>query len=406
MNVMMMNADIAADQGVQGQKACAGTRSRAPNDAGSGRDASYAKIFETVRTAQDSDPSDTDAFAAEGFRDETADHVDVAEEDAAAGLALGHILQQTRDHEWIRHDIEAAFMNRDRSMPGVSEAQTLQNAEASGSGLDKPHGMHLAVGQILQGLRTQQAGVYGDNLPDEPGAAISDLNADFQIAVEDGQSSADSPLLQTMDPNQEKMNQREAFSQMSAHAFEDAPGRQGADCSEDLGKIPNPAANAEKHFAVAAQNQTQVLKPEFSMLRSQQIVDQVLANSQQIFNQGTGRIKLALNPPNLGTVDMDVRLLNQKVEVIMVTARTEVQQALQSHADQIKSAFQAQGIQVDSYDVLCFSDSDPRSFEGNAFTRGDRGNTKNGHSLGGENSSIISRKTIQITDDSGISVFA
>jgi len=406
MNVMMMNADIAAGLGIKGQKTCAGTRGRALHDAGSGEDASYAKIFDTVRTAQDSEPSDADAFAAEGFRDETEDRVDVAEEDAAAGLALGHILQQTREHEMIRHYIEAAFMNRDRSMPGVSEAQTLQNAEAAWSGLDKSHGMHLAVGQILQGLRTQQAGVDGDNLPDEPGAAISDLNADFQIAVEDGQSRADSLLLQSMAPDQEKMNQQEALSQMSALSFEDSPARQAVDCFEDLGKISNSGANTEKPFAVAAQNQTQILNPEFSMLRSQQIVDQVLANSRQIFNQGAGRIKLALNPPNLGTVDMDVRLLNQKVEVIMVTARAEVQQALQSHADQIKSAFQAQGIQVDSYDVLCFSDSDPRSFEGNAFTREERGNSKSGQSLSGENSPVISRKMIQTTDDSGISVFA
>jgi len=89
MNVMMMNADIAAGLGIKGQKTCAGTRGRALHDAGSGEDASYAKIFDTVRTAQDSEPSDADAFAAEGFRDETEDRVDVAEEDAAAGLALG-----------------------------------------------------------------------------------------------------------------------------------------------------------------------------------------------------------------------------------------------------------------------------------------------------------------------------
>jgi flagellar hook-length control protein FliK len=103
---------------------------------------------------------------------------------------------------------------------------------------------------------------------------------------------------------------------------------------------------------------------------------------------------------------MDVRLQGQKVEVIMVTAEAEVPQALQSHADQIKSAFQAQGIQVDSYEVLCFSDSDPRSFKENAFKGGGRGDSESGQSLGGESSPEISRKTIQIIDDSGISVFA
>jgi len=421
MNVMMMRANIAAGQEIREQRACAGTRGQAPSDAGPGGDASFAKIFDNTRTVQDSDPSadaaaedseaafqvdsaSEDVFeaeagvsSAEGSADETADDLDVevSEEDAAAGLALGHILQQIRDHEWIRQYIEAAFLNRERPQPGVSEAQMVQDAEVNWPGFDKSHGMHLAVGQILQGLRTQQAGVNGDNLSDEPGAALSDmkapavetpLNTDSQIAVEEGRSGPDSFLLQALASEQETTNEQEALSQKGAQSF--------------------PAANTEKPFAVEAQNQTRVLDPEFSVLRSQQIVDQVLANSQQVFSQGNGRIKLVLNPPNLGTVDMDVRLQGQKVEVIMVTAEAEVQQALQSHADQIKSAFQSQGIQVDSYEVLCFSDSDPRSFKENAFKGGGRGNSESGQSLGGESSPEISRKTIQITDDSGISVFA
>ena len=421
MNVMMMSANMAAGREIREQRACAGTRGQAPNDAGSGGNACFAKIFDNTRTVQDSDPSadaaaedseaafqvdsaSEDVFeaeagvsSAEGSADETADDLDVevSEEDAAAGLALGHILQQIRDHEWIRQYIEAAFLNRERPQPGVSEAQMVQDAEVNWPGFDKSHGMHLAVGQILQGLRTQQAGVNGDNLSDEPGAALSDmkapavetpLNTDSQIAVEEGRSGPDSFLLQALASEQETTNEQEALSQKGAQSF--------------------PAANTEKPFAVEAQNQTRVLDPEFSVLRSQQIVDQVLANSQQVFSQGNGRIKLVLNPPNLGTVDMDVRLQGQKVEVIMVTAEAEVQQALQSHADQIKSAFQSQGIQVDSYEVLCFSDSDPRSFKENAFKGGGRGNSESGQSLGGESSPEISRKTIQITDDSGISVFA
>ena len=317
-----------------------------------------------------------------------------------------------------------ALLNEDQSRRVASESQTVRVVEADRPSIDKFHGMHLAVGQILQAMRPQQPGVQGENLSDEPDAALFDLSKDSQIDVEDRQ---------TVSLKQETEKDRETFSQTNLQAikniienpraqvaaveggrsdsmpqrFEDASGQNGSDYSDIFGKISNPAANAEKPFAVAVQNQAQVLSPEFSILRSQQIVDQVLANSQQIFSQGSGRIKLVLNPPDLGTVDMDVRLLNQKVEVVMVTARAEVQQALQSHADQIKGAFLTQGIQVDSYDVLCFSDSDPRSFEGNAFTdRGSRGDSESRQSLGGETSPKISRQTIQITDDSGISIFA
>ncbi len=601
MNVVMMSTNLAAGQGIKGQIAGAGTRSQEPDGAGSGRDASFANIFDNTRTAQDSDPSADAAVEesesaveaerasgnvpeaeggisfAKGSADEAAEDVEfeVFEEYAAAGLALGQIPQQTRDHELIRQYMESAIQNRKQTWPGdidgdnysdrqgellsqvrvdvagassqarsilsnikspavetmlnasfegdsgvlpdgnallnedqlrrvasesqilqgrvddrhifgrqgellsqvrvdvagassqarsklssikspavetmlnasfegdsgvlpdgnallnedqsrrvASESQTVRVVEADRPSIDKFHGMHLAVGQILQAMRPQQPGVQGENLSDEPDAALFDLSKDSQIDVEDRQ---------TVSLKQETEKDRETFSQTNLQAikniienpraqvaaveggrsdsmpqrFEDASGQNGSDYSDIFGKISNPAANAEKPFAVAVQNQAQVLSPEFSILRSQQIVDQVLANSQQIFSQGSGRIKLVLNPPDLGTVDMDVRLLNQKVEVVMVTARAEVQQALQSHADQIKGAFLTQGIQVDSYDVLCFSDSDPRSFEGNAFTdRGSRGDSESRQSLGGETSPKISRQTIQITDDSGISIFA
>ena len=528
MNVMMMGVNIAAGQGIKGQMTGAGTRSQAPEGAGSGRDASFAKIFDNARTAQDSDPSADAAVeesavqvdrasgdvpeaeggisSAEGSADEAAEdvEVEVSEEDATAGLALGHILQQTRDHELIRQYMESAIQNREQTCPGVidgdnfsashgeplsqvrvdaasassqtrsalsniqspavetvpnasfqgdfgvlpdgtallkadqsrrvaSVSQTVRVAEADRPSIDKSHEMHLKVGQMVQGLRTQRAEAHGENLSDEPDAALFDLNTDSRIAVEEGKTSTVSSPGQTMSLKQETTNERETFSQKNLHTFkniienpraqvaavegahsdpmpprfEDAYGQHGSDYSDIFGKISNSAANAEKPFAVAAQNQTQILSPEFSILRSQQIVDQVLANSHKIFSQGSGRIKLVLNPPDLGTVDMDVRLLNQKVEVVMVTARAEVQQALQSHADQIKSAFLTQGIQVDSYDVLCFSDSDPRSFEGNAFTdTGSRGDSESRQSLGGESSPEISRQNIQITDDSGISIFA
>ncbi|MDY0377370.1 MAG: hypothetical protein RBR01_02945, partial [Desulfobacterales bacterium] len=57
MNVMNMSANMAAGREIKAQRACAGTRGQAPNDAGSGGNASYAKIFDNARAVQDSDPS-------------------------------------------------------------------------------------------------------------------------------------------------------------------------------------------------------------------------------------------------------------------------------------------------------------------------------------------------------------
>jgi flagellar hook-length control protein FliK len=65
-----------------------------------------------------------------------------------------------------------------------------------------------------------------------------------------------------------------------------------------------------------------------------------------------GRVKVTLSPAELGDVDLEIVVRGQKVEVVMVAERAEVQQLLQSRGEEIKSALVRQDMKVESFQVL------------------------------------------------------
>ena len=105
-------------------------------------------------------------------------------------------------------------------------------------------------------------------------------------------------------------------------------------------------------------------------LQPEILIDQIAGPAGQILQNGPGRIKITLNPPHLGTIDMDVLVRNNKVEVVMIASNQEVQQALKSHADQLKYALQGQGLNVDGFDVLLHGNHGGQAyrFRGGDFT--------------------------------------
>ena len=91
--------------------------------------------------------------------------------------------------------------------------------------------------------------------------------------------------------------------------------------------------------------------------KAQALIDQIVEARQQMPND-SGRIKITLAPPNLGTVDLDVIVRQNRVEVIMVADHADVQQLLQARGEDIKSALQRQDMKIDSYQVLLQNNPD------------------------------------------------
>jgi flagellar hook-length control protein FliK len=94
-----------------------------------------------------------------------------------------------------------------------------------------------------------------------------------------------------------------------------------------------------------------------SGVKAQALIDQLVEARQQM-SSDSGRIKITLTPPNLGTVDLDVIVRQNRVEVIMTTDHSDVQQLLQARGEDIKSALQRQDMKIDSYQVFLQSSPD------------------------------------------------
>lgn len=85
-------------------------------------------------------------------------------------------------------------------------------------------------------------------------------------------------------------------------------------------------------------------------LRPQELIEQIVQN-RQIIDKGSGRVRMTLNPPSLGTLDMDVRVKNNRVEVTMTADNREVKQILQTNLDELKTALKDQGLSVERLNI-------------------------------------------------------
>jgi flagellar hook-length control protein FliK len=91
--------------------------------------------------------------------------------------------------------------------------------------------------------------------------------------------------------------------------------------------------------------------------KARALVDQIVEARQQMSSE-SGRIKITLTPPNLGTVDLDVVVRQNRVEVIMIADHADVQQLLQARGEEIKSALQRQDMKIESFQVFLQSSPD------------------------------------------------
>jgi flagellar hook-length control protein FliK len=96
-------------------------------------------------------------------------------------------------------------------------------------------------------------------------------------------------------------------------------------------------------------------------LRFQDVADQIMDDASNILKKGSGRIVITLEPPNLGTLNMDVRVQHDTVRMLLIADNHEVKQVLHSNLDQLKTALQGQGLNVDRFDVLV----QERNYDGN-----------------------------------------
>jgi flagellar hook-length control protein FliK len=86
--------------------------------------------------------------------------------------------------------------------------------------------------------------------------------------------------------------------------------------------------------------------------RPQAVMSQVLDGAAQFLRDGSGRVTMTLQPPRLGTLDLDVVVQDNRVRMVMLADNQEVKQMLQAGMDDLRNALQDKGFQIDRLEVL------------------------------------------------------
>ncbi len=105
-----------------------------------------------------------------------------------------------------------------------------------------------------------------------------------------------------------------------------------------------------------------------------EIISQVTNDIKEVAANDGGRVKIILNPPSLGKVEMDVIVRNGKVEVVLVADNKDVQQTLNTHIDKLKGSLQSQGLTIERCDVFMQDKREEyqQSFSQQSFNNQDR----------------------------------
>lgn len=83
---------------------------------------------------------------------------------------------------------------------------------------------------------------------------------------------------------------------------------------------------------------------------NQSVVGQVSGGTVDLYRNGGGRVRLSLNPPELGSVDMDLIVDRNGMKLVLFSESGEVRNVLQANMDQLRSSLHDQG--MNRFDIL------------------------------------------------------
>jgi flagellar hook-length control protein FliK len=83
----------------------------------------------------------------------------------------------------------------------------------------------------------------------------------------------------------------------------------------------------------------------------QAVIDHILEARQGVGND-FGRVRILLNPPDLGAVDLDIVVRRERVDVVMIAENATVQQALQSRSDDVRMALHRHDLKMEGFQVF------------------------------------------------------
>ena len=84
------------------------------------------------------------------------------------------------------------------------------------------------------------------------------------------------------------------------------------------------------------------------------MLEQVSGGTIELFRTGGGRVRLSLNPPELGGIDLDLIVDRNGVKLILTSESGEVRNVMQANMDQLRSSLHDQG--MNRFDIQIVQD--------------------------------------------------
>ena len=111
--------------------------------------------------------------------------------------------------------------------------------------------------------------------------------------------------------------------------------------------------------------------------KSEDILPQITRAVEANLDKG-GRVKVILEPPHLGEVEMEVVVRGDRVRAVMVAENGEVRQVLKSHAEEIKQVLADQGLRLERIEIRTPEEKQLPPWAGNGG-EGDNGGSYRRH---------------------------
>ncbi len=170
--------------------------------------------------------------------------------------------------------------------------------------------------------------------------SVSTAGAARQAAIQSGQAEASRV---TPAKTVGQILSARSGGEMKASAGEIQPGTEASKNSRSEApgsRKPSTAADSENTRKPTSEN---IRRSEFNRL-----INQVRLNR----GTRTSSATIRLDPPNMGKLKVDVRMVNDVLSVRIETAKPEARQVLQERADELLAALKEHRIEVDKFEVV------------------------------------------------------
>jgi len=325
---------------------------------------------------------------------ESTDAVQPAESEKKGALTPA---EEALLKEMVQKQGNVAGQKKAAQMTGFVNGEPMNRSE----GIGAVKSMMAKEGEVLKNL----SGGEEAQAPQKTKAGKSARNQQPSVPREapenEGKAALATPFAETV--RQELAGRAENAWEKLAAAGEGKKQQAAGTANAEIRDVPaGTGAVSAPHQVRGTDNPTPA--------RPQAVVSQVLEGATQILRSGSGRVVMSLQPPQLGTLDLDVVVQDNRVKMIMLADNQEVKQMLQAGMDDLRNALQDKGFQIDSMEVLVQNRPDgaaPDFWQEAGFNREESaGRGRRKHEQESERAAQAPAVRPARAGDSGLSVFA